>query len=175
MELPRRFEAGPPRRILIAGNLGSGRRALAAELAQRFGLAAIDMEAERFGQSGNADTWRDFVAGRIKAQAWAIATADFDTLDLSVQRADWLVWLDFPVRTCVAALAGRAFRGPQARGRFGKGGDGTLLAQIRRVIAYAPRAAPKMTGIIERERRNRTIFILRSRREVRGFVEGLAG
>ena len=176
MELPRRFEAEPPHRVLVVGPPGSGRLSLATLVAGRFALPAIDIAAER-GEHSEA-AWRDLIAARVAEADWAMAGADFETIDLASKRAEWFVWLDLPVSACVVALCREAIArrlGRKSAKRSNGAGDASVWAHIKRVAHFTWEMGPKIISTIERERRNRTIFILRTKRDVSEFIARLPG
>ena len=176
MEHPRRFQVEPPRRVLVVGNRGSGRGRLASLLAQRFGLPLIEIEAQQdgFTKSEDPGRWRSHVAGLASAPEWVMTGNDITTFDLRVPRADWFIWVDLPISSCVVAVVRRVLRLRAARKQDVNAGVPTW-PRFRDIFSFPTEVAPRIMGTIERERRNRTIFILRSRAEVAQFVARLPG
>ena len=175
MEHPRRFQVEPPRRVLVVGNRGSGRGRIARLICERFSLPLIEIEREQaaFAKSDDTSAWRDHVSGLAEGSEWVMSGNDLASFDLRVPRADWFIWVDLPISTCALAVLRSAIRVP------GSGKSGMSLAERLRlprfydILNFPNEVAPRIMGTIERERRNRTIFILRSRHEIAQFLARL--
>ena len=175
MELPRRFQVEPPRRVLVVGNRGSGRGRIAKLISQRFSLPLIDIEQERSAFEGAADlsVWRNRMRSIAEGPAWVMTGNDVSTFDLRVSRADWFIWVDLPVTACALAVVRRAIRSP-VNGKSNLSLVQRLsLPRFRDILNFSSEVAPRIMGTIERERRNRTIFILRTRYEIAQFLARL--
>ncbi len=175
MEHPRRFQVEPPRRVLVVGNRGSGRGRIARLISDRFSLPLIEIEQElgTFAGSDDAAVWRDHVRKLAEGPEWVMSGNDISSFDLRVPRADWFIWVDLPISTCALAVLRRAIRVPAN----GKGptsiGERLRLPRFSDILSFPTEVAPRIMGTIERERRNRTIFILRSRYEITQFLNRL--
>ncbi len=175
MEHPRRFQVEPPRRVLVVGNRGSGRGRIAKLISERFSLPLIDIEREKgtFAGSGDLSDWRAHVRGLGEAPEWVMTGNDLASFDLRVPRADWFIWVDLPISTCALAVLRHAIRVPAS----GKPGlslvERLRLPRFRDILNFPTEVAPRIMGTIERERRNRTIFILRTKYEITQFLSRL--
>ena len=175
MEHPRRFQVEPPRRVLVVGNRGSGRGRIAKLISDRFSLPLMDIEREQggFPQKDDVSAWRDHVRKLAEGPEWVMTGNDLATFDLRVPRADWFVWVDLPISTCALAVLRSAIRVPTSSK------PGLSLVQRLRlprfydILNFPNEVAPRIMGTIERERRNRTIFILRTRGEIAQFLARL--
>ncbi len=172
MEHPLRFQVEQPRRVLILGNRGAGRLRLGRELSQRFNLPLIQIEQERERfEPKDASSWRSHVAKLCAGDDWIMAGNDINTLDLRVPRADWFVWVDLPVSFCAMSVIKSTIRG-----RADAKGSGSAMPRwpkLKDIFNFPSDVAPRIMGAIDRERRNRTIFILRSRGDVLNFLTHL--
>jgi adenylate kinase family enzyme len=175
MEHPRRFQVEPPRRVLVVGNRGSGRGQIAKLISQRFSLPVIDLERERgaFEGAGDAAAWRKRVSSLAEGAEWVMTGNDVATFDLRVPRADWFIWVDLPVTTCALAVLRRAIRAPADDKPRLSLVQRLSLPRFRDILNFSNEVAPRIMGVIERERRNRTIFILRTRYEIAQFLSRL--
>ena len=175
MEHPRRFQVEPPRRVLVVGNRGSGRGRIARLISDRFSLPLIDIEREQliFPDGGDLTAWRMQARALAEGPEWVMTGNDIATFDLRVPRADWFIWVDLPISTCALAVLRSAIRVP-ANGKAAMSIVERLrLPRFRDILNFPTEVAPRIMGTIERERRNRTIFILRSRHEVTQFLSRL--
>ena len=175
MEHPRRFQVEPPRRVLVVGNRGSGRGRIAKLICERFSLPMIDIEHEQgaFPQKDDIAAWRDHVRKLAEGPEWVMSGNDIASFDLRVPRADWFIWVDLPISTCALAVLRRAIRVPVSGKTSMSIVERLRLPRFSDILNFPTEVAPRIMGTIERERRNRTIFILRSRHEVTQFLSRL--
>jgi adenylate kinase family enzyme len=94
----------------VIGCSGAGKTTLSRKLASATGLPFVSLDA-RFWQPGWIETprkeWRDRV-GRLAAEdAWVMDGSYVGTLDISLPRADTLVWIDLPRHVCVRRVLWR--------------------------------------------------------------------
>jgi adenylate kinase family enzyme len=95
---------GPMRRILVVGCPGAGKSTFARRLAERLLLPVIHLDfhywhsgwqpCERIG-------WRERCAALAATPDWIMNGNFSDTHDIRMPRADTLIWLDYPRRTCM--------------------------------------------------------------------------
>src|SRR5215213_8124678 len=102
--------ATTPRRISVKGTSGAGKSTFAAELAQRLGLAYVELDALHHGPNWSEPTAEVFRArvGAAMAAAptgWVI-DGDYDAKlgDTVLDPADTIVWLDLPLRVTFPRL-----------------------------------------------------------------------
>ena len=175
MEHPRRFQVEPPRRVLVVGNRGSGRGRIAKLISDRFSLPLIDIEREQVGfpQKDDVSAWRDHVREVAEGSEWVMTGNDLASFDLRVPRADWFVWVDLPISTCALAVLRSAIRVPTSSKPGPSLVERLRLPRFYDILNFPNEVAPRIMGTIERERRKRTIFILRSRHEITQFLSRL--
>ena len=182
MEHPRRIEMHPPRRVLILGNIGAGKGELGTLIADRVSLPLVSLaqdlaqeqtraeQTDNSHQPINAEHWRSYVNDRAGNAFWVMAGNDPETFDLRVPRADWIIWIDLPVMSCLTHRLRKLFQGKIWRQ---PSKDLFSWPDVRAILNFPVEVAPLINRMIERERRNRTIFILRSRQDVTAFVARL--
>jgi len=98
------------RRVLIIGPCGSGKSTLARELAPRLGLPLVHMDQLGW-QPGWVETEKSELLARLDAAvaggAWLIEGNYGSTLAPRLERADTVLYLDFPIRLCLWRLIRR--------------------------------------------------------------------
>ena len=98
------------RRVLIIGPCGSGKSTLARELAPRMGLPLVHMDQLGW-QAGWVETEKAELHARlaeaVAQDQWLIEGNYGSTLAPRLERADTVIYLDFPIRLCLWRLAKR--------------------------------------------------------------------
>jgi adenylate kinase family enzyme len=97
-------------RVLIIGPCGSGKSTLARELAPRLGLPLTHMDQLGW-QAGWVETDKAELGARlaeaVAGERWLIEGNYGSTLAPRLERADTVIYLDFPIRLCLARLIRR--------------------------------------------------------------------
>lgn len=97
-------------RVLVIGPCGSGKSTLARELAPRMGLPLVHMDQLGW-QAGWVETERPElhrrVADAVAEERWLIEGNYGSTLAPRLERADTVIYLDFPIRLCLSRLVKR--------------------------------------------------------------------
>lgn len=98
------------KRVLVIGPCGSGKSTLARELAPRMGLPLIHMDQLGW-QAGWVETekaeLRTRLAEAVAAERWMIEGDYGSVLPPRLERADTVIYLDFPIRLCLWRLIKR--------------------------------------------------------------------
>lgn len=97
-------------RVLIIGPCGSGKSTLARELAPRMGLPLVHMDQLGW-QAGWVETEKAELHARladaVAQDEWLIEGNYGSTLAPWLERADTVIYLDFPIRLCLWRLVKR--------------------------------------------------------------------
>lgn len=103
------------RRLVIRGSSGAGKSTLAAELARRYGLVHIELDALYHGPNWTPATPVELLA-RVTAllddgRGWVVDGNFSSELGLIVfDRAELVVWLDLPLAIKMVRLSRRTMR-----------------------------------------------------------------
>ena len=168
------------RRVVVTGLAGSGKSTFSLALAAKTGLPVIhlDLHFWRPGWVAPSETeWREKQCGVLAGDAWIADGNYHETLDLRLERADTVVFLDMPWWLC----AGRAFlRGFRMPGELPEGCDYSAWLRLRDEWRLAVRIWRKRRSEPEREHEiisqhapHLALHVLRSKRAVREFLDGL--
>ncbi len=87
-------------RVIVIGTTGSGKTALARELAQILGGVHIELDAHNFLPGWTDRPLEDMrarVAEAVKAERWVACGNYGKVRDIVWPRADTAVWLDYPL------------------------------------------------------------------------------
>lgn len=94
-------------RVLVIGPCGAGKSTLSAELGQRLNLPVFHMDQLNWNPGwveSSKDIIRDKLAAIIATDRWLIDGTYGGTLGERLACADTVVYLDYPIRLCVARL-----------------------------------------------------------------------
>lgn len=167
-------------RIIVTGLPGAGKSTLALALAAKTGLPVIHLDLQFWKPGWVAPSeveWRRTQREVLAGDAW-IADGNYrETLDLRLERADTVVFLDVPWWVCAARALVRGFRTP---GELPEGCHYSRGARLRDEWGLAvriwrrDRAQPEREHeIIEQHGRHVALHVLRSKRAVRELLDGL--
>jgi adenylate kinase family enzyme len=148
------------KRVIIVGPGASGKSTLAARLAEMTGLPVIELD-KLFWRPGlaatPADQWAAIQRQLAARESWIMDgdLGPYDVLDIRMQAADTIVFLDFSPLRC----AWRAIRRSPERADFW-----TWL------LTYRRRSRPLILQAIAAHAGDADIHVLRTPRAVRRFV-----
>ena len=98
------------RRILIVGPCGAGKSTLAAQLGPILGLPVFHMDQLNW-QPGWVESSKDEIREKLAVitaiESWIIDGTYGGTLAPRLERADTVLYLDYPIRLCIARLLKR--------------------------------------------------------------------
>jgi adenylate kinase family enzyme len=100
-------------RIAVVGTSGSGKTTMARALAERLGVPHIELDALHWGPDWSpvdTDTFRARVRAAASADRWVCDGNYSAVRPIILERADTVVWLDLPLRVCLARVAARTVR-----------------------------------------------------------------
>ncbi len=152
------------RRISVVGSSGSGKTYLARSLADRLRLPVHELDVFRWDPTGRELPYREFVdlVETLAAQGeWIIDGHYRDVRHLIWQRAEMVVWLNYPLPVVALRLLGR-FR--QKQRAPGAGRPASVLGAVDALSAAPP------VGAAWRRRLSRLVRNLRERSEYRRLL-----
>jgi adenylate kinase family enzyme len=162
-------------RIAIIGCGGSGKTVLARGLADHLHLTATSLDTLYYDDGWNptpmekfADLQRELVAG----DRWVIEGNYASTLPIRLARADTVIFLDLPARTCLRGIAQRRWRyrgGQHADGVY----DRITWSFVKYIIGYRRSMRPRVAALLTEHGQHARYIRLTSRRQANQFLRGL--
>ncbi len=155
---------------------GSGKTTLSRELGARLELPVVHIDGHywRDGAQLGPEQWAAAHRHLIGADRWVIDGMKLGTLPERLARADTVVFLDLPARTCLLGVARRRarFRGAM-RPELGVY-DRITWEFLLWIARFRRRHRPRIVALLDAHRQRADVVVLRSRRDVRRWLAGVA-
>lgn len=168
------------RRVIITGLPGSGKSTISLALAAETGLPVVhlDLHFWKPGWVAPSETeWREKQRGVLAGDEWIADGNYHETLDLRLESADTVVFLDMPWWLCTGRALLRGLRMPD---ELPEGCNYSAWTRLRDEWLLTIRIWRQRRSQPEREReiisqhgQHVALHVLRSKRAVREFLDGL--
>jgi adenylate kinase family enzyme len=167
------------KRIVIIGSSGSGKSTLARTLGSQLAINVIHLD-RHFWRPGwiptDETTWTNCVQTMAQAPSWIIDGNYRRTLDIRLQAADTVIFLDMSRLVCMwRAIKRRMQYAYTSRPDITSGCDEQIFTSglfnfLRRIWNYPYRARPDVLRRLQQLRSDQQLFWLRSPQEVKLFL-----
>ena len=167
-------------RVVILGPAGSGKTRLARELSSRTGLPAVHLDVlfwrEEWAPAPRDEARRDLTAAAAR-ERWIIEgnflPDDEAEPDPRFQRADTVIFLDLPRRTCIRRVLMRLVRDRgRSRADLPRGAyEGFDLPLLRWIWTYETTDRPRVLRLLAELPGGVAVHHLRSTAEVKRLLE----
>jgi adenylate kinase family enzyme len=166
------------KKVVIIGSGGAGKSTLARKLSEITGIEIYHLD-KLFWQPGWVSITREELADKIKAiiprDSWIIDGNYSGTMEMRLEAADTIIYLDFPTIVCLWGIFKRwmMYTGkerPDITAGCNEKIDWEFFNWVR---TYRRRNRKKLLAMLDKYSDGREIVILRSRRQVDSFVSKL--
>jgi adenylate kinase family enzyme len=165
-------------RIIVIGSGGSGKSELSRRIGEILGIEVIHLDRVYWQPNWTEppkDEWKETVEDLVKRESWAMDGNFRGTMEIRVAAADTIVFLDLPRVLCVWRAVKRSVKYPnQTRPDMGVGCREKIDLEFLQWIWNFPRdSKPLIMEILRRCDDTKSIYVLKSRREVEAFVQDI--
>ncbi len=168
------------RRALVSGLAGAGKSTFSRALSAKTGLPVVHLDVH-FWKPGwvepSEEEWREKQCDLITGDEWILDGNYHATLDLRLERADTVVYLDTPWWVCVRRAIVRGVRTRPAGFQLPYGCDESPFRRfhdewslIWRIWRARKSERELESRILSRQGNHVTLYVLRSKRAVRDFL-----
>jgi len=173
----------PHRRISVVGTIGSGKTTFARKTSKLLSAPHIELDALNWEPNwveAPNNLFRERVKRSLQGDSWVADGNYHQVRDIVWNRADTVVWLDYPFRTIITRLAKRTLRRIRTREQLWNGNqehirglftrDSVFLWALR---TYRRRRRQYPVLLSKPENSHLTVIRLRSPRDAEEFLSEL--
>jgi adenylate kinase family enzyme len=170
--------ASPPvERVAIVGCGGSGKSYVARQLGRLLDLPVVHMDTVYFDDQWNPLPMERFEAAQrelVAAPRWVIDGNYNSTVQVRLEAADTVVFMDLPTRVCLWGILSRQLR--HGRGQNNQDGVYNRITPdvLRYVLSYRRKMRPRILAKIDQYASDTQVIVLTSRRQTRRFLRQVA-
>ena len=172
---PFALPSGRMDRIVIIGCGGSGKTVVARRLASLLDAPLTHLDAVYYGADWQPKPQDEFAAIQrdlVQHDRWIIEGNYAGTMPIRLARADTVIFLDLPARTCLLGIAQRRWRyrgGQHDDGVF----DRITWNFVRYILRYRCDMRPRVTTHLTEHGKHTRYVRLTSRRKVNQFLHAV--
>ncbi|MGF7050704.1 adenylate kinase family enzyme [Paenibacillus sp. DS2015] len=166
------------KRVIVLGSAGSGKSTLTQKLSEILKLPVIHLDKYYWKpnwEPTSNEEWDEVVRGFTMKEQWIIDGNYSRTLDIRIQRADLIIYLDMPTSLCIyRVLKRRLMYHKKSRPDMNEECPEKLDWEFFRwVWNYRKRSRMKTINKLESVRTQKQIIIVKSRKEVFDLINRL--
>lgn len=160
-------------RVAILGCGGSGKSYVARELGRLLNLPITHMDAVYFDDQWNPLPLEKFEAAQrelVAAPRWVIDGNYNSTIQVRLEPADTVLFMDLPTHVCLWGIVSRQLR--HGRGQKDRNGVYNRINRdvLRYVLGYRRKMRPRVLAKIDQHASGARVIALTSRRHTRRFL-----
>ncbi|MDF2521522.1 MAG: topology modulation protein [Clostridia bacterium] len=166
------------KKVAIIGSGGAGKSTLARKLGEITGIKVYHLDTI-FWKPGwvaiTREELKEKISDIIPQDSWIIDGNYSSTMEMRLEPADTIIYLDFSSITCLWGITKRRFMyANKERPDIAAGCNEKLDWEfVRWVLTFRHRNRKKLMSYLDRCREDKSIYIFKNRTQVKGFVESL--
>ncbi len=167
------------KRIIVVGCGGAGKSTFSKRLSSILNLELIHLDQYYWKPNWvetSKEEWTNIVENLCKKDQWIMDGNFGGTMDLRIQRADTLIFMDYSTLSCLWRITKRTFNYyKRSRPDMTPGCNERIDLQFYWYVAtHNRKKRKKLLDKLNRYQSEKSIHILRNDREVNAFIEGIA-
>ena len=165
-------------RIIVIGSGGSGKSELSRRIGEILGIEVIHLDRVYWKPNWTEptkDEWKETVDDLVNRDSWIMDGNYRGTLEIRAAAADTIIFLDLPRILCIWRAVKRWAKYPnQTRPDMGEGCPEKIDFEFLQWIWNFPRdSKPRLVEMLRQYEETKSIYVLKSRREVEAFVKDI--
>lgn len=160
-------------RVIVIGSGGAGKSTLSRKLAEKLNLPLYHLDKIHWLPGWKAIPRDEFISKQkaiLEKEKWIIDGNYINTMRMRAEKADTIIYLDFPMLACLKGVLKRYFS-KEKRPDAAEGCEENLDAKfIWWIITFRFHTKPKINKIFSANI-NSSILTLKNRNQVKLFIE----
>jgi adenylate kinase family enzyme len=166
------------KKVLVIGSSGAGKSTFSRRLSEKTGLPLVHLDKLYWLPDWveiDKDEWKKVVAKTLEGDSWIIDGNYSGTLPMRLEKCDAVIFLDMPRVLCVYRILKRVVAYQKGkRPDMADGCDEKFDWQfLKWVWNFPERSKPRIEKLLAEHQKTKTIFWLKSTKEVEFFLSGL--
>lgn len=167
------------KKILVIGSSGAGKSTFARRLHRATNLPLIHLDRlywkPNWVETTDKAEWKRTIETALQGDSWILDGNYSGTLEMRLEKCDTAIFLDLPRTLCVYRILKRvALYKKGSRPDMADGCDEQFDWEFLKFVWNFPtRSKPKVEALLNRFGLEKTIFRLRSKKEIEDFFENL--
>ena len=164
------------KRILVLGNGGSGKSTFSEALGNKTGIPVVHLDSyywkPGWAMPGN-DEWLAILESLLQKDSWIMDGNYRHTIDMRLEQADTVFFLDIPTGLCLNRIYRRALF-PKQRIDTIKGCRERVDREfLKWVMNYSREIRPELISKLESVIGEKKVFIFQSKKEIAEYLSSL--
>lgn len=164
-------------KVAIVGCGGSGKSCLARELGRLIEAPVIHLDALYFDDGWKPLPMEEFEARQrelVARACWVIDGNYNSTLQVRLEAADTVIFMDLPTRSCLRGIAARQLRHGRGQNRGSGVFNRITPGVLRYALGYRRKMRPRVLAKIDQYASGAEVIVLANRRQARHFLSSIA-
>lgn len=167
------------KKVLVIGSSGAGKSTFSRRLHRATNLPLIHLDRlywkPNWVETTDKTEWKRTVENALRDDAWILDGNYSGTLEMRLEKCDAVIFLDYPRMLCLYRILKRvALYKKGGRPDMTDGCDEHFDWEFVKIVwNYPTRSKPKVEALLKRFEREKTIFRLRSQKEIEDFFENV--
>ena len=163
---------------MVIGSGGAGKSELSRRLGEILGIEVIHLDRVYWRPNWTEPPkheWKETIEGLVRRESWIMDGNFGGTIETRAAAADTIILLDLPRVLCVWRAVKRRLKYPnRTRPDMGEGCPEKVdLEFLQWIWNFHRDSRPRLMEVLRRNDESKSIFVLKSRREVETFIQDL--